>query len=114
MSDMVRTAVLLASHASVSDVIAGEVAARVKPAPGVRIPLTALSSRIAKGMPVMLYQGGQLAAKAVVDDLDSRQVMARITTVFQEDVVIEKSAHVQFLNEEPTSTLKVKSSLGKR
>ena len=114
MSDMVRTAILLASHAPVDDVIAGEVASRTKPAVGTRIPLTAVSTRIAHGMPVLLYHGGELAARAVVDDLDPQQVMVKVTTVYNQDAVLDQTSHAHFLNEDPKSTLTVKSALARR
>jgi len=114
MSDLVRTAILLASHAPVSDVIAGEVAVRTTPTVGGRIPITALSPRVAHGMPVLLYQGGLLAARAVVDDLDSQQVMVKVTTVYKQDAVLDQTAHAQFLNDDPQQALTVKSMLARR
>jgi hypothetical protein len=114
MSDMVRTAILLASHAPVNDVIAGEVAARTKPTVGGRIPLTSVSSRVAHGMPVLLYHAGELAARAVVDDLDPQHVMVKVTTVYKPDAVLDQTSHAHFLNEDPHSALLVKSTLAKR
>jgi hypothetical protein len=113
MSDMVRTAILLASHAPVDDVIAGEVAARVKPAVGGLVTLTSTSTRVAHGMPVLLYKGANLMARAVVDDLDSTQVYAKVTNVYVDDFVgTDTQAH--FLNDDPAGTLLVKSSLALR
>ena len=113
MSDLVRTAVLLASHAPVDDVIAGEVAARVKPAIGALLALTSTSSRVAHGMPVLLYNGANLMARAVVDDLDPAQVYAKVTHVYVDDFV-DQNTHAHFLNDDPAATLVVKSSLGLR
>ena len=114
MSDMVRTAILLASHAPVSDVIAGEVAARTKPTVGGRIPLTSVSPRVAHGMPVLLYHGGDLAARAVVDDLHPRGVTVKVTTVYEADLELGETSHAHFLNEEPQNALEVKSTLARR
>jgi hypothetical protein len=113
MSDMVRTAVLLASHAPVTDIIAGEVAARSRPVVGGLIPVTSLSPRVAHGMPVLFYQGGALAARAVVDDLDAQQAYAKVTDVYQ-DAVLEQNAQVHFLNDDPQGALIARSALSRR
>ncbi len=113
MSDLVRTAVLLASHAPVDDVIAGEVAARVKPALGGILALTSTSSRVAHGMPVLLYNGANLMARAVVDDLDGGQVYAKVTNVYVDDFV-DQGAHAHFLNDDPAAALVTKSTLARR
>jgi hypothetical protein len=65
-------------------------------------------------MPVLLYQGGTLAARAVVDDLDSQQVMVKVTTVYKQDAVLDQTAHAQFLNDEPHQALAVQSMLALR
>jgi hypothetical protein len=114
MSDLVRTAILLASHAPVNDVIAGEVAARTKPSLGGIVPLGLPSSRVARGMPVLLYQGGELTARAVVDDLDSQQVYAKVTTIYQANTYLEEKAQAQFLNDDPQSAVLTKASLALR
>src|SRR3954465_3754106 len=106
---MARTEISLASHAPVDDVIAGEVAARIKPTVGTRIPLTAVSSRVAHGMPVLLYHAGELAARAGGDALDPQQVMVKVTTVYKQDAVLDQTSHAHFLNEDPKSALTVKS-----
>jgi hypothetical protein len=111
MSDLVRTAILLASHAPVNDVIAGEVAARTKPAVGGIVPLTLPSTRVAHGMPVLLYQAGELTARAVVDDLDSQQVYAKVTTIYKENTYLEAQAQAHFLNDDPQSAMLTKASL---
>ncbi len=111
MSDMVRTAILLASHAPVDDVLAGEVAARTKPEIGTRIPLTSVSPRVAHGMPVLLYDGADLAARAVVDDLDAQHVTVKVTNVYKPGVELTESAHAHFLNNEPQNTLTVKAAV---
>jgi hypothetical protein len=114
MSDLVRTAILLASHAPVNDVIAGEVAARTKPTRGGIVPLTLPSTRIARGMPVLLYQSGELTARAVVDDLDSQQAYAKVTTVYKENTFLEAQTQAHFLNDDPQSAMLTKSSLGSK
>jgi len=114
MSDLVRTAILLASHAPVNDIIAGEVAARTKPAVGGIVPLTLPSPRVARGMPVLLYQGGELTARAVVDDLDSQQAYAKVTNIYKEDTFLEAQTQAHFLNDDPQSAMLTKASLGSK
>jgi hypothetical protein len=114
MSDLVRTAILLASHAPVNDIIAGEVAARTKPAVGGIVPLTLPSPRVARGMPVLLYQGGELTARAVVDDLDSQQAYAKVTTIYKDDTFLEAQTQAHFLNDDPQSAMLTKASLGSK
>jgi hypothetical protein len=114
MSDLVRTAILLASHAPVNDVIAGEVAARTKPAVGGIVPLTLPSPRVARGMPVLLYQAGELTARAVVDDLDSQQAYAKVITIYKEDTFLEARTQAHFLNDDPQSAMLTKASLGSK
>jgi len=114
MSDLVRTGVLLASHAPVNDIIAGEVAVRTKPVIGGLVPLTSNSSRVARGMSVMLYQGDTLLARGVVHDMDSNQSYAQISQVYREDLHLETSAQAHFLNDHPEKMLTTKASLAKR
>lgn len=111
VSDLVRTAILLASHAPVSDIIEGEVAARTRPAVGGLVPLTSGSERVARGMPVLLYQAGTLTARAVVHDLDSQQVYAKVTTVYQADTYLDESAQAHFLNQDTQDAVLTKASL---
>jgi hypothetical protein len=114
MSDLVRTAILLASHAPVTDVIAGEVAARTKPVVGTMIPLASDSPRIARGMTVMFYQGANLTARGVVDDLDAQQSYARVTDVYQQDQFLETNAIAHFLNDAPEKTLITNALMAQR
>ena len=101
MSDVVRTAILLASHAPVGAVIAGAVATRKQPVVGNVISLTMPSQSIASGMYVQLYSKGVLAAEAVVSDLDTTSVSATVTTVHQPGVFLEANDVAHFTTQAP-------------
>ncbi len=99
LSDLIRVAILLASHAPVNEIISGEVVARTLPVIDHVIRLTTPSQRVAHGMPVLLYQAGELTAQAVVEDLDGAGITARITNIHKPGVYLEQSAQAHFLNE---------------
>lgn len=103
MSDVVRVAILLASHAPVNDVIAGAVAVRTKPVVGGIIPLTLPSQRVAHGMYVQLFSAGILAAQAVVSDLDNARVQATITDVYKPDTFLETTDVAHFTAQSPNA-----------
>src|SRR5207302_1758835 len=96
MSDVIATAILLASHAPVDDIIAGAVALRTRPIVGRPIRLTLPSDRVARGMSVQLYSGNALAARAVVTDLDGGGVTATLTDVYKPDVTLEPNDVAHF------------------
>jgi hypothetical protein len=96
MNDLIATAILLASQAPVDDIIAGAVALRTTPVIGNPIRLTLPSDRVAHGMSVQLYSGGDLAARAVVSDLDGSGVNATITDIYKPNVALEASDVAHF------------------
>jgi hypothetical protein len=96
MNDVVATAILLASSAPVDDIIAGAVASRVTPVIGNVIRLTLPSDRIAHGMSVQLYSGGDLAARAVVSDLDGSGVNATVTDIYKPNVALQANDVAHF------------------
>ena len=104
MSDVVRVSILLASHAPVNDVIAGAVLIRNQAVVGSRISLTLPSTRIAAGMYVQLFSKGNLAAQAVVSDLDSTSVTATITKVTQPGGYLEANDVAHFTSQPPQAT----------
>ncbi|MGA8533374.1 MAG: hypothetical protein WB615_04645, partial [Candidatus Tumulicola sp.] len=101
MSDVVRVSILLASHAPVNDVIAGAITVRTQPSIGSTVTLNLPSPRIASGMYVQLYSKGNLAAEAVVNDLDSTSVSATVTTVHTPGVFLEASDVAHFTTQMP-------------
>ncbi|MGA7830727.1 MAG: hypothetical protein WCA21_07195 [Terracidiphilus sp.] len=96
MSDVVRTAILLASDVPIDNIISGNIIARVQPAVGGVVSLSLPSDRISSGMYVNLYSGATLAARAVVSDLDSATVRATVTDVFTPGSYLETSDTAHF------------------
>ena len=96
MSDVVRTAILLASDVPVDNIIAGNIVARVQPAVGGIVSLTLPSDRISAGMYVNMYSGATLAARGVVSDLDTATVSATVTDVFTPGSYLETTDVAHF------------------
>ncbi len=96
MSDVVRTAILLASDVPVDNVIPGNIIVRTQPAVGGVVSLNLPSDRISTGMYVNLYSLGNLAARAVVSDMDSSTVRATVTDVFNPGVYLETTDAAHF------------------
>jgi hypothetical protein len=96
MSDVVRTAILLASDVPIDNIISGNIIARVQPSLGSIVSLNLASERISSGMYVNLYSGASLAARAVVSDLDSNTVSATVTDVFTPGKYLETSDTAHF------------------
>lgn len=96
MSDVVRTAILLASDVPIDNIIPGNVLIRTQPVVGGVVSLSLPSDRIASGMYVNLYSGANLAARGVVSDLDSSSASATVTDVFQQGVFLNASDTVHF------------------
>ncbi|GAC1658018.1 MAG: hypothetical protein NVS4B13_00250 [Candidatus Elarobacter sp.] len=101
MSDVVRTSILLASHAPVNAVIAGAVVARKQPTVGHVIALSLPSQTVSSGMHVQLFSKGVLTAEAVVSDLDSTSVSATVTRVHQPGVFLETHDVAHFTTHSP-------------
>ena len=100
MSDVVRTAILLASDVPVDNVVPASIIERAQPTIGGVVSLSLPSTRIGSGMYVQLYSGSTLAARAVVTDLDSSSVSATVTDVYQNNVYLETTdtAHITAQN----------------
>jgi len=96
MSDVVRTAILLASDVPLDNIIPSNISQRVLPALGGLVTINLSSDRIASGMFVQLYSGGNLTARAVVTDLDATTVSATVTDVYSPNTYLNASdvAHV--------------------
>ncbi len=101
MSDVVRTSILLASDAPVSQVIGGAVTLATTPAVGGVVSLTLPSDRVAHGMYVQLYSSGVLTAQAVVSDLDNASVRATVTKVYQSNVALQVNDVAHFTAQAP-------------
>jgi hypothetical protein len=103
VSDLVRIAILLASHAPVEQIIAGHIAAPVTVQPGGRVNVAVDLSRVRIGMQVLVYQDNEVTARGVVEDLSAVEAAARIVQTSQQTVHIDQNARVQFL--EPAASV---------
>jgi hypothetical protein len=98
INDVVRMALLLASHAPVGRIVAGRMprpvtAVRV----GSRIPLTALdNSRLRVGMQAMIYKGNTLMARAMVEDVGQGEVSARLLHTSSVQIDLDTDVRVHF------------------
>ncbi|QHE75795.1 hypothetical protein [Hydrogenophaga sp. PBL-H3] len=98
VNDVVRMALLLASHAPVGRIVAGRMprpvtAVRV----GSRIPLTALdNSRLRVGMQAMIYKGNALMARATVEDVGQGEVSARLVHTSSVQIDLDTDVRVHF------------------
>jgi hypothetical protein len=97
MNDLVRMCILLASHAPVNQIIAGYLPKPETVRPGSRVLLAADLARLRVGMHVLMYAGSAVAARAIVEDLTSGSVAARVTQTQAPTVQLEANARVQFV-----------------
>jgi hypothetical protein len=97
--DLVRVAILLASHAPVREIIAGNVHEAATVQPGSSIKLNVDLAKVHIGMGVFVYKGTQVVAQAVVEDLTAGQAAAKVIKTHAPTVQLEKSAAVQFTNQ---------------
>ena len=98
IDDVVRMCLLLASHAPVDRIVAGRLPRPVIGVrPGVRIALVALEAtvRLRIGMQAVLYRGDAVVARAVVEDVGSGEVSARVvhTSAAQLDLGTDVRVH---------------------
>lgn len=82
-NDLVRMVLLLASHAPVGRIVAGRLPRPVHAVrPGVTLPLAALEpARLRVGMQALVYRDNAVVARAVVEDIGSDEVSARVLHV---------------------------------
>jgi hypothetical protein len=83
VNDLVRMCLLLASHAPVGRIVAGRLARPVSSVrPGVSLPLAALEpARLRVGMQALVYRNNAVVARAVVEDIGTAEVSARVLHV---------------------------------
>jgi hypothetical protein len=96
MNNLVRVCLLLASHAPVNRLITGQLAEATPVRPGGQVKITINPNTIRIGMQVLLYQGINVVAQAVVEDLATNQVAARITKATTPNIFLAQGAQVQF------------------
>ena len=97
MNDIVRVALLLASHAPVDEIIAGDLAKPAAVKPGSTIDLNVDLGKVFVGMQALVYDAGQqVVARAVVHDLVNGLAAARVVEMFKPQVSLEAGARVHF------------------
>ena len=98
MNDVVRMCLLLASDAPVDRIIAGRMTSPVTGvAVGVHIPLTVLDSTpLRVGMQALMYQGDNVVARALVDDVGPVGVSARVIQTATATVDLGTDVRVHF------------------
>ncbi len=96
MNDVVRMCLLLAADAPIGRILAGRLPRPAVVRPGVRLPLTAFDpARLRIGMHALIYQGPQVLARAVVEDIGS-EVAARVVHTAAAEVNLGVDVRVQF------------------
>jgi hypothetical protein len=101
-NDLVRMALLLASHAPVGRIVAGRLP---RPVTGVRvgtrIPLAALdATRLKVGMQALVYQGSEIVARARVEDVGALEATATVVHARggQVDLGLDVRVHFEAAN----------------
>jgi hypothetical protein len=98
VNDLVRVALLLASHAPVNQILAGQVESQTVAAAGDRLTLVADNTRLRIGMVTQVYNGNTVVARGLVEDLFDGRAVARVTDAGGRSVRFEAGTRVQFLD----------------
>ena len=94
--DLVRACILLASHSPIDELISGDVPVSSPAGPGQLVPVKIDPSRIRIGMHVSFFQGNQVVAQGVVEDLVGEQARARIAQATSQTLRLEASTRARF------------------
>ena len=95
ISDLIRVALLSASHAPVNQLIGGYLPAPVMVRPGSRINVTVDLTRVRVGMAVSMVSGGATLVRGRVADISGGQVTAEVHTVVGDSVQLDMGTRVQ-------------------
>jgi len=95
ISDLVRVAILAASHAPVDQLIGGYLPEPVTVRPGSRIRVVADLSRVRVGMAVSMVSAGATLVRGKVADISGGEVTAEVLTTVGMSVQLESGARVQ-------------------
>ncbi|MDZ7754068.1 MAG: hypothetical protein U5S82_21115 [Gammaproteobacteria bacterium] len=95
ISDLIRIALLSASHAPVNQLIAGYIPAPIVVRPGSLVTVVADLTRVRVGMAVSMVSGGATLVRGRVADIAGGQVSAEVHTVLGESAQFESGARVQ-------------------
>ena len=95
MSDLIRVALLSASHAPVNQLIAGYLPAPITVRPGHFVNIVADLTRVRIGMAVSIASAGATLVRGKVSDISGGQVTAEVHTVVGNSVQLDGGARVQ-------------------
>lgn len=112
INDVIRMCLLLASHAPVGRIVAGRLPRPVTAVrPGIRIPLVSLEPAKARvGMQAIIYRAQQVVARAVVEDVGSSEVSARVLYTSAPQIDLDTDARVHFDDAEVISAAPKRTS----
>jgi hypothetical protein len=97
VNDLVRLCLLLASHAPVDRIIAGEVHRDTPLHLGGRVDVAVDVTKVHVGMIVHMYSGTDVVAHGVVEDLGGGIAAARVLQSLQPGANLARGARVQFV-----------------
>lgn len=97
MNDLVRIAILTASHAPVGRILAGRVKDATPIQRGSHFPITIDPDQVRIGMTAVVMAGGVVRARAVVEDLASGHATARVVSEVAAGVVLQPTDTVRFV-----------------
>jgi hypothetical protein len=97
MSDLVRVALLLASHAPVDQIIAALVAEETTAKVGGSIKLHVDPAAVRIGMHVLLFNGATQVGRAVLEDVASGSAMARVVDAYQPSIKLSLGDRVHIV-----------------
>jgi hypothetical protein len=97
VTDLVRIAILLASHAPVGRILAGLVDAPTPVQPGAILPVRIDPDRVRVGMQALVFASGVVRARAVVEDLGHGRVTTRLISQSQTGLVLQPGDTVRFV-----------------
>lgn len=95
ISDLIRVAILTASHAPVDQLIAGYLPEPVTVRPGSFVRVVADLSRVRVGMAVSMVSAGATLVRGRVADISGGEVTAEVHTTVGESVQLDSGARVQ-------------------
>jgi hypothetical protein len=94
IDDLVRVCLLLASHAPISQLVAGHVPEETQVRPGGSIDVVVDPSRVRIGMNVLVYQGSRVVVRGIVEDLTADRARARVVGSAGPNIRIARNAKV--------------------
>ncbi len=95
ISDLIRVAILAASHAPVNQLIAGYLPEPVTVRPGSFVRVVADLTRVRVGMAVSMVSAGATLVRGKVADISGGEVTAEVHTTVGESVQLDSGARVQ-------------------